>query len=501
MKKLKIKWIMHILLLLLGSKLNAQNVGVGTTTPTHKLHIAGNARVTIKPQALVTDSVVMRFSDGELRQMSIARLIGQLDTDGDGIVDFDDPDIDGDGILNASDTCKLQYGCTPSGCPRSCNTAPSVGTIASLNCAGATNNGTLTSGTAASGVSSIIAYTGGNGGAYSAQTVSSTGVTGLTATLSGGSFAVGAGSVTYTITGTPASSGTASFAISLGGQSCTLTRTVSAGAGTITALNCAGARNIGSLTNGTAASGVSSRLPYTGGNGGTYAAFSVASTGVTGLTASIAAGTLVTGADSFTVTITGTPTSVGTASFVINICGQSCTLTRTVGSSAFTFPYAGAGFDNATGCIVNGSNATVNALFPSIYVAYGGGGNIDVLGSCGTYGTAWSPGKFIGFTKGDAISIDLGTAPAPGSTFTMTMYERAHSCCSSPKSYQVGLSTASGTSGGAGLNNLFTSPGTTTTGSWVSRTITFTVPASPSNLRYLTIESVDATSAWIHLDF
>jgi uncharacterized protein (TIGR02145 family) len=95
--------------------------------------------------------------------------------------------------------------------------------VGALNCVGATTTGTLTNGTAASGVSTAIGYTGGNGGSYAAQTISSTGVLGLTATLSAGTLANGAGSLTYTITGTPTSSGTASFAISLGGQSCTFT--------------------------------------------------------------------------------------------------------------------------------------------------------------------------------------------------------------------------------------------------------------------------------------
>lgn len=98
--------------------------------------------------------------------------------------------------------------------------------IATLDCAGATNNGTLTHGTAASGVNSVINYTGGNGSAHTGQVVASTGVTGLTATLAAGSFANGNGALTYNITGTPATGGTASFAISIGGLSCTLTRTV-----------------------------------------------------------------------------------------------------------------------------------------------------------------------------------------------------------------------------------------------------------------------------------
>ena len=99
-------------------------------------------------------------------------------------------------------------------------------TISSITCGSATNNGTLTSGTAASGVSSVIPYTGGNAGTHSGQTVTSTGVTGLTATLSAGTFASGSGSLTYNITGTPASSGTATFALNIGGQTCSLTRTV-----------------------------------------------------------------------------------------------------------------------------------------------------------------------------------------------------------------------------------------------------------------------------------
>jgi uncharacterized protein (TIGR02145 family) len=65
---------------------------------------------------------------------------------------------------------------------------------------------------------------GGNGGPHSGQTVSSTGVSGLTATLAAGNFAIGADSLSYIITGTPGTSGTASFALNIGGQSCTLER-------------------------------------------------------------------------------------------------------------------------------------------------------------------------------------------------------------------------------------------------------------------------------------
>jgi uncharacterized protein (TIGR02145 family) len=98
-----------------------------------------------------------------------------------------------------------------------------VGAVGVLNCNGATQSGNLISGQVASNVTASVPYTGGNAGFYPAQSISSTGVTGLTATLSQGLLANGAGSVTYAITGTAASAGTASFAITLGGQSCSFT--------------------------------------------------------------------------------------------------------------------------------------------------------------------------------------------------------------------------------------------------------------------------------------
>jgi uncharacterized protein (TIGR02145 family) len=105
------------------------------------------------------------------------------------------------------------------------NSVP-IGSIGSLDCNNAIQSGTLTSGVAASGVSVQIPYSGGNGGPHGGQVVTSTGVSGLTATLAAGSFAMGASSLIYTISGTPAASGTANFALSIGGQNCILTLTV-----------------------------------------------------------------------------------------------------------------------------------------------------------------------------------------------------------------------------------------------------------------------------------
>jgi hypothetical protein len=211
------------------------------------------------------------------------------------------------------------------------------GTVSALNCGNAIHNGTLTQGMAASGVSSIVPYTGGNGGTYNGQTVPSTGVTGLTATLVGGTFANGSGTLTYTITGTPAGSGTASFALNIGGQSCVLTRTVSQGGGTITGLNCGDATNIGTLIQGEPVSNVSTIIPYTGGNGGSYGDQTINSTGVTGLTAVLGAGNFNNGNGTLTLFIIGTPAGNGTASFILNVGGQACIFTRNV-NAVPTYP-------------------------------------------------------------------------------------------------------------------------------------------------------------------
>jgi uncharacterized protein (TIGR02145 family) len=71
-----------------------------------------------------------------------------------------------------------------------------------------------------------IPYSGAFGGTHNGQTVTSTGVTGLTATLAAGTFANGSGNLTYVITGTPSEVGVASFAINIGGKTCVLTRPV-----------------------------------------------------------------------------------------------------------------------------------------------------------------------------------------------------------------------------------------------------------------------------------
>ena len=123
--------------------------------------------------------------------------------------------------------------------------------ISTLSCGIATVTGSLTSNQAANAVSVSTPYTGGNSAQYAAQSVTSTGVLGLTAALSVGYLAAGLGNIMYTISGTPTASGTATFAITLGGQSCSITLSVGVGLGQYQAgtVNCAAAAAVVDVTN------------------------------------------------------------------------------------------------------------------------------------------------------------------------------------------------------------------------------------------------------------
>ena len=74
-------------------------------------------------------------------------------------------------------------------------------------CAGANLHGTLTAHQPANGISATVLYSNGDGTAYSAETVTSVGVTGLTATRSSGHYKPGDCYVVYSISGTPNGSG------------------------------------------------------------------------------------------------------------------------------------------------------------------------------------------------------------------------------------------------------------------------------------------------------
>jgi uncharacterized protein (TIGR02145 family) len=252
------------------------------------------------------------------------------------------------------------------------NSSPAVTT---LSCGTATSNPTSVYATVAYSGTATVPYTGGNGVTYGAGSgISSTGVTGLTATLQAGTLATGSGNLTYSISGTPSSTGTATFALSFGGQSCNLTLTVTA-APAVTALSCGTATSNPTSVYATVAYSGTATVPYTGGNGASYVAGTgISSTGVTGLTATLQAGTLATGSGNLSYSISGTPSSTGTATFALSFGGQSCNLTLTVTAAPAV---------TALSCGTATSNPT------SVYatVAYSGTATVPYTGGNGvTYG-------------------------------------------------------------------------------------------------------------------
>lgn len=198
------------------------------------------------------------------------------------------------------------------------------GTITSVNCGGVTKNGSLTSGTSASGVSFSIPYEGGNGGSYSNYSVVSTGVTGLTASLSSGSLNSGSGSLSFTVSGTPSEIGTATFDVSIMGKTCSVSYDVRASF----SMDCGKALLNGSIYDSRPVEGVFVLVPYNGGNGSSYNAKTINSTGMTGLTATLEAGNLSSSnqGGNFRLDITGntSTTTGGVARFEFAVNGEVC---------------------------------------------------------------------------------------------------------------------------------------------------------------------------------
>lgn len=96
-------------------------------------------------------------------------------------------------------------------------------------CRGSTT-GSATANTAVSGLSFSIPFSSAiSGNSYSSQVVNSTGVTGLTANLSAGTYSAATGNLTFNVSGTPTSSGAANFTLSYGtGATCTYAINVTA---------------------------------------------------------------------------------------------------------------------------------------------------------------------------------------------------------------------------------------------------------------------------------
>ena len=137
------------------------------------------------------------------------------------------------------------------------------------------------------------------------------------------------------------------------------------GTATISAFACASGSFSLPATAGVAYSGTAT-VPYSGGNGKTYTAGSaISSTGVTGLTLTLQAGTLVSGTGNLSYSVSGTPSTAGTATFPLSFGGQSCSLALTVNPvGGPTLPAVYAKIYGATSITFDGTWVTIkcNAL-------------------------------------------------------------------------------------------------------------------------------------------
>ncbi len=101
----------------------------------------------------------------------------------------------------------------------------SIGLVSSLDCSNAQFSGIISKGIATSETFTIN-YSGGNGGFYAGQTITSTGISGLTAKLESGTFSDDKGSLTFSLSGSPTSGGKGTFNLTIGGVSCQVEFTV-----------------------------------------------------------------------------------------------------------------------------------------------------------------------------------------------------------------------------------------------------------------------------------
>ncbi len=213
-----------------------------------------------------------------------------------------------------------------------------AGQVSSLSCNAATHIGILHKGQQTNQVRTTIPYNGGNGGAYCGLTISSQGVEGLTAILTANEFTQGTGQLVFEIYGTPLQQGTATFNVRLGGQSCTFSRQVLPEPALVNSLDCNARSILNAVYQGQSQLGNRIKIPYNGGNGGTFPALSFSSIGVTGLVLSAAPGNISTGNDSLELSLTGIPAFAGTAVFNIQFAGRTCMLTLPVLSIASLYP-------------------------------------------------------------------------------------------------------------------------------------------------------------------
>jgi uncharacterized protein (TIGR02145 family) len=178
----------------------------------------------------------------------------------------------------------------------------------------------------------------------------------------------------------------------------------------VATLNCSAAFNPVTTKPSVAYTG-STTSSYTGGNGAAYPAASYTSTGITGLTLSLAAGTLATGSGTLSYTVSGTPSGDGTASFSISFGGQTCTKTLIVATCG---AYVAPGVFKEFMCHNLGADTSLDPNIP----AYGIHGNYYQWGRATIVADASTPDEEISgwnttYAPEDSWSDNIKTSNDP----------------------------------------------------------------------------------------
>jgi uncharacterized protein (TIGR02145 family) len=233
--------------------------------------------------------------------------------------------------------------------------------VSSYSCSAA-SAGTMTVGTAVSGVTQTITATVGTVGTYSISAIAN----GITFAGSGTFAGTGAQNVVLTATGTPTATGSSSFVLNTS-PVCNFSRVTNSGtsngSAVVSSYSCSAA-SAGTLTEGTVVSGVTQTITATVGTAGTYSISAIAN----GITFSGSGTFAGTGAQNVVLTATGTPTAAGSSSFLLNT-SPVCNFSRVTNSgtsngsavvSSYSCSVASAGTMTA-GTAVSGVTQTITA--------------------------------------------------------------------------------------------------------------------------------------------
>jgi Secretion system C-terminal sorting domain len=146
-------------------------------------------------------------------------------------------------------------------------------------------------------------------------------------------------------------------------------------------------------------------------------------------------------------------------------------------------------------CAYNLDNATFNSMISNT-VGYGGGGELDIIHTSCTYGTAQNGNWYVALaypSMGDAFTMRLSAPLVAGNTYYMCYYDTGadvSGCCPPSASVQIGVSTSSTAQGTV----VYTSP-VPAINSWNLRSFSF---VAPNNGQFISVEIT--AWRWTHID-